>query len=365
MDEAIANIAAQIHAAAAERQPLRIRAGGSKDFYGNTPRGAVLDPRGIRGIVSYEPTELALAARCGTPLTEIEAALDAHGQMLAFEPPHFGETATIGGCIASGLAGPRRACAGYAYGGVRDFVLGAKLLDGRAQLLSFGGMVMKNVAGYDVSRLLAGSLGILGVIVEVSLKVVPKLKAETTLRFEVAETAALNQLNQWGAQPLPISASAWRENLLFLRLSGSTSAVAAAAARLGGEALDPLDAQRLWRALREHTDAFFAGELPLWRLSLPCSAAPLDGSAAQLIEWGGALRWIRSLRPAAEIRARARVLGGHATLFRGGDRAQGVFMPLACGIAAIHQRLRAQFDPAGIFDAGRLYSDFAHADHAR
>jgi len=230
MDEAIEALAEQIRAAASTRTPLRIRAGGSKDFYGNPPHGAMLDPRAACGVVAYEPTELALAARCGTTLAEIETLLETHGQMLAFEPPRFAAGATIGGCIACGLAGPRRASAGYAYGGVRDFVLGARLLDGRSQLLSFGGMVMKNVAGYDAARLLVGSLGALGVIVEVSLKVVPRHPVETTLQFSMGESAALNQLNTWGGLPLPISASAWQGDALWIRLAGSAAAVTSACA---------------------------------------------------------------------------------------------------------------------------------------
>ena len=303
--------------------------------------------------------------RCGTALAQVEAALDEQGQMLAFEPPHFGHSATIGGCIASALAGPRRASSGYSYGGVRDFVLGAKLLDGRAQLLSFGGMVMKNVAGYDVARLLTGSLGVLGVIIEVSLKVVPKHKLEITLRFAMNEVAALHQLNAWGGQPLPISASAWHMDALFVRLSGSAAAIETAAARLGGEQIEAGVAAQFWRGLREHTDAFFFGEAPLWRLSVPSAAAPLELGTQQLIEWSGALRWLRSTHSAAQIRARAQALGGHATLFRGGDRAQGVFTPLAPAVAAIHRRLRAQFDPHGIFDAGRMYPESPDANHAR
>jgi glycolate oxidase FAD binding subunit len=365
MDEAVEALAEKIRAAASARTPLRIRAGGSKDFYGNPPRGALLDPRAARGIVAYEPTELALAARCGTTLAEIETLLESHGQMLAFEPPRFGAGATIGGCIASGLAGPRRAAAGYAYGGVRDFVLGAKLLDGRSQLLSFGGMVMKNVAGYDAARLLAGSLGALGVIVEVSLKVVPRHPVDTTLQCTMDESAALNKLNAWGGQPLPISASAWRDQTLRVRLSGSAAAVTSAAARLGGEPLTPEIAAAHWLGLREQTEAFFTGDTPLWRLSLPPTAAPLGLDSRQLFEWGGAQRWIRSDRPAAEIRARAAELGGHATLFRGGNRQVGVFSPLSAGLAAIHQRLRSQFDPYGIFDAGRMFPDTPHADHTR
>ncbi len=365
MDEAVENLAEQIRAAAAARTPLRIRAGGSKDFYGNLPRGAMLDPRAACGIVAYEPTELALAARCGTTLAEIEALLESHGQMLAFEPPRFGAGATIGGCIACGLSGPRRASAGYAYGGVRDFVLGAQLLDGRAQLLSFGGMVMKNVAGYDAARMLVGSLGALGVIVEVSLKVVPRHPVETTLRFSMDETAALDQLNAWGGQPLPISASAWQGETLWIRLAGPAAAVTSAAARLGGEPLAPEIGTAYWLGLRDQTDPFFAGDTPLWRLSLPPTAAPLELGPRQLIEWGGAQRWIRTELPAAQIRARAQDSGGHATLFRGGNRTLGVFSPLSLPLAAIHQRLRSQFDPLGLFDAGRLFPDTLHADHAR
>jgi glycolate oxidase FAD binding subunit len=365
MDEAVEALAETIRDAASARTPLRIRAGGSKDFYGNPPHGALLDPRAASGIVAYEPTELVLVARCGTTLAQIEALLESHQQMLAFEPPRFGAGATIGGCIACGLAGPRRASTGYAYGGVRDFVLGARLLDGRSQLLSFGGMVMKNVAGYDAARMLVGSLGVLGVIVEVSLKVVPKHPVETTLQFSMDESAALNQLNTWGGQPLPISASAWQDQRLWIRLSGSAAAVTAAAERLGGERLDPDIGAQCWLGLREQTDAFFAGDAPLWRLSLPSTAALLGFSGPQLIEWGGAQRWIRTALPAAEIRARAHELGGHATLFRGGNRSAAVFSPLSSGLAAIHQRLRSQFDPFGLFDAGRLFPDMPHADHAR
>jgi glycolate oxidase FAD binding subunit len=354
MDAPIAALAVLIRAAAAAHTTLRVRAGGSKDFYGNAPRGEPLDPRTLRGIVSYEPAELALAARAGTPLAEIEATLAAHEQMLAFEPPYFGPGATIGGAVASGLAGPRRASAGFTYGGVRDFVLGAKLLDGRAQLLRFGGLVMKNVAGYDVARLLAGSLGALGVIVEVSLKVVPRPARQATLRFALDEGAALAQLNRWAGLPLPVSASAWHAGLLYLRLSGSEAALRAALCALGGERLDEDAAAQFWLEVREQTHPYFAGEAPLWRLSLPQAAPALGSAEPQFIEWSGALRWLRSTRPAAELRASAQALGGHATLFRGAGRAQGVFTPLSPPLAAIHRRLRAQFDPDGLFDAGRL-----------
>ena len=365
MDAALGALAERIRGAAASGERLRIRAGGSKDFYGNTPQGTSLDPREVRGVVCYEPTELALTVRCGTPLAEVEALLDAEGQMLAFEPPHFGATATIGGCIACGLAGPRRASAGYTWGGVRDFVLGAKLLDGRGELLSFGGMVMKNVAGYDASRLLAGSMGILGVVIEVSLKVVPKHAQELTLQFELEEAMALRQLNTWGGQPLPISASRWLDRSLLLRLSGSAAALAAAHQRLGGAVVPETHAQALWRSLREQQDAFFQGPMPLWRISVPPTAPPLALEGAQLIEWGGALRWLRSAAAPSILRTRAHELGGHATLFRSNERAGGVFSPLAPALLQIHRRLRAAFDPEGLFDGGRLYPELDRASHAR
>jgi glycolate oxidase FAD binding subunit len=346
-DAALRELVEQVRAATAARTPLVIRAGGSKDFYGNESRGARLDPRGYRGIVAHEPTELVITARCGTPLAELENALDAAGQMLAFEPPHFGTEATVGGCIAAGLAGPRRAAAG----GVRDFVLGCKLLTGRGEVLAFGGAVMKNVAGYDVARLAAGSLGVLGVITEVSLKVLPKPVAEATLRFEFDEAAALKRMNEWAGKPLPISATAWREGVLHVRLSGARAAVDEARHKLGGS---EIDGHALWHGLREQTEAFFAGEAPLWRLALPTTVPPLALPGAQLIEWGGGQRWLRGGTDAAAIRARAATCGGHATLFRGGPR-RDVFTPLSAPIASIHKRLKAEFDPAGIFNPGRMY----------
>jgi glycolate oxidase FAD binding subunit len=364
MQQTLEDLAERIRAAAGRREQLRIRAGGSKDFYGNAPRGTLLDPRALRGVVSYEPTELALAVRCGTPLAEVEALLDAEGQMLAFEPPHFGDAATVGGCVASALSGPRRAAAGYAYGSVRDFVLGARLLDGRGRLLSFGGMVMKNVAGYDAARLLVGSLGVLGVIVEVTLKVVPKHPWRATLQFEFNQIDALRQLNIWGAQPLPISASVWHQGTLRLRLSGSRAAVDAACARLGGTTVEDAGATAEWQAVREQTGAFFAGDAPLWRVSVPPTAPPLELGEAQLIEWGGALRWLRAQESPEAVRNRAQQLGGHATLFRGGDRAAGAFTPLSPALLSIHRRLRAEFDPDGVFDGGRLYPELDRADNA-
>jgi glycolate oxidase FAD binding subunit len=358
MDAVLAELVARVKDAVAARQPLCIRAGRSKDFYGNTPRGNIFDPSVWSGIESYEPSELVITARAGTPLRELESTLAAQHQMLAFEPPHFGEGATVGGCIAAGLAGPRRSSAGYTYGSVRDAVLGARLLDGQARLLRFGGTVMKNVAGYDVSRVLAGSLGILGVIVDVSLKVLPRSAAEVTLRFEMSERQALERLNELGGKPLPISASSWHDGQMLLRLSGSDAAVTQAVTLLRGEQLGVAESARYWLELREHRSGWFSGDLPLWRMSLPSTADPVALDGGQTIEWGGAQRWLRSALPSQQVRERARQLGGHATLFRGGDRSAGVFTPLAAPVAAIHRRLKQEFDPAGIFNPGRMYPEF-------
>lgn len=338
----------RVRSAAADRTPLRIRGGGSKDWYGQGFEGEILDTRGYSGIVDYEPTELVITARCGTPLAEIEAVLADRNQMLAFEPPHFGEGATIGGAIAAGLAGPRRATSG----GVRDFVLGAKLLDGKGDVLSFGGQVMKNVAGYDVSRMLAGSLGTLGLLLEVSVKVLPRPFAETTLRLDMPEIDAIRRLNEWGGQPLPLSASCWHNGQLSLRLSGAQAAVDAAVRLIGGEIVP--DAAR-WEELREQRQPFFGGEDALWRLSVPSTTGALVLGGVQVIEWGGAQRWLRTDLDAATIRRTVSSVGGHATLFRGGDKSVGVFQPLAPAVARIHERLKASFDPAHIFNPGRMF----------
>ena len=341
----------RIRAAHANRTPLILQGGGSKTFYGNADEGEVLNTRVLTGVVDYQPKELVLTARAGTPLAEIEALLDEHQQMLAFEPPHFGGAATLGGCIAAGLSGPRRPYAGAA----RDFVLGVRLIDGTGQALRFGGQVIKNVAGYDVSRLMVGALGTLGLLTEVSLKVLPRPKAETTLQFELDEAAALLKMNQWAGQPLPLSATSWHAGLLTLRLSGAASAVQAAQAKLGGETLK--DAAAFWQRLRDQATPFF-DKRPLWRLAVKSTTPPLQLGDAQWIEWAGAVRWLASDLPAAALREAAKTAGGHATLFRGNAPVDGVFAPLAPALATLHRNLKQRFDPQGIFNRGRLYPDF-------
>lgn len=353
MEALIENWVGRVAEAASAGRSLAIRGGGSKAFYGHPENGDVLEVGAYRGIVAYEPTELVVTARAGTPLSELAAALAEQGQWLPFEPPHFGAAATLGGMLAAGLSGPRR----QAVGAVRDFVLGVKVLSGAGEVLSFGGQVMKNVAGYDVPRLMAGSLGTLGVLLEVSLKVLPLPVAEKSLRFTIDEASALARLNQWGGQPLPISASAWHDGVLTLRLSGAAAAVAAAQRALAGEELPEADAVAFWQSLREQTHAFFAGDGPLWRLSLP-SVAPrqaLPGST--LIEWGGAQRWLRAADSRA-IREAAAKAGGHATLFRADDALKasaGVFQPLPAPLLRIHRNLKHAFDPQGVFNRGRMY----------
>jgi glycolate oxidase FAD binding subunit len=350
--QAIEQFKERVRAAAATKTALRIRGGGTKDWYGQRLEGEILDTRAHSGIVDYEPTELVITARCGTPLSEIEAVLAGRNQMLAFEPPHFGEGATLGGAIAAGLSGPRRANSGA----VRDFVLGAKVMDGKGEVLSFGGQVMKNVAGYDVSRLMAGAMGTLGLLLEVSVKVLPRPFRETTLRFEIGEIEAIRKLNEWGGQPLPVSASCWLDGVLTLRLSGAQAAVDAAVTSLGGQVV--ADADQFWTSLREQQHGFFAGEGALWRLSVPSATSAIVLKGQQMIEWGAAQRWLRADSDAASaerIRRTASAAGGHATLFRGGDKSVGVFHPLAPAVSKIHERMKAAFDPSNVFNPGRMY----------
>ena len=353
MDQVLQQFRDRIMSATRSGTALRIRGNGTKDWYGQELNGELLDTTAYSGIISYDPTELVVTARAGTNLREIGKALAEKKQMLAFEPPRFDGLATVGGIVASGLSGPRR----QAVGSVRDFVLGTVLMDGKGETLHFGGQVMKNVAGYDVSRLLTGSLGTLGLILEVSLKVLPRPFAQYSLQFAMSEQDALHQLNVWGGQPLPLSASCWVNGNLYVRLSGAQAAVDAAIAKMGGTDLP--EAENFWDGVREQTHAFFsAPQQALWRLSLPTVAPSLALPGEQMIEWGGALRWLRTTADAETIRSVAANAGGHATLFKGGDKSVGVFQPLAPAVARIHRNLKQAFDPAGIFNPRRMYTDF-------
>ncbi len=320
--------------------------GGTKRFLGRVVEGTPIDVRPHRGIVNYDPAELVLTARCGTPLAEIEAALDERGQMLACEPPHFGPDATFGGAIASGLSGPRRPWSGA----VRDHVLGCRLIDGQARVMRFGGEVIKNVAGYDVSRLLTGSYGCLGILTEVSMKVLPKPLFRKTLRLDMSAVQAVERLAEWARTPLPITGACHYDAALFVRLEGGRGSVDAGAARIGGCRVD----DGFWTELREHRLRFFEGAQPLWRLSLPPSTPPVELPGQVLLDWGGAQHWLRTGANAAQVRRAAERLRGSAIAYRGCDSEP--FHPLSGPLLVLHRQLKEKFDPRGIFNRGRLYA---------
>jgi glycolate oxidase FAD binding subunit len=359
-EPALQDLIERVQRAAKNSAPLEIRGGGTKSFYGGAIAGELLDVSSLQGVSSYEPTELVITARAGTPLLELEKLLQGHGQCLPFEPPRFSAGGSVGGMIAAGLSGPSRANAGS----VRDHLLGVTLLNGRGDVLTFGGQVSKNVAGYDVSRLMAGALGTLGVLCEVSMKVLPVSPATATLSFECEQTRALEQFSVWSARPLPISAGCWHDGRLHLRLSGARAAVSAACDVLSGVDLGADAAAEWWRSVRDQTHRFFSldenalrrGER-LWRLSLPPNTPAIDLQGEIFIEWSGAQRWLRTAAPSSQLRQAAHHAGGHATLVRGLDKSEGVFAPLNEVLMRVHRGLKQSFDPQGIFNPGRLYPE--------
>lgn len=351
----------QVQDARARRACLRIRGGGSKDHVGDITRGEVLDTRSLQGIIAHEPSELVLTAHAGTPLHEVEALLTQSGQSLAFEPPRWGGAGaqpTLGGVVASGFSGPARA----ARGAVRDHVLGVRMINGQGQVLRFGGSVMKNVAGFDLSRLMTGSMGTLGLLLEVTLKVLPQAVASCTLRFEMPQEQALAQVNVWAGQPLPLDASAWWDGLLVVRVRGAQAAVAAALPRMGGEVVPPELADAFWQGLRDHQDEFFVrshdsvmggrSNATLWRLSVPATAKPLALPGETLVEWWGAQRWLCTTAPAAAVHEAAAQAGGHALAWLT-TTPQGVVLPEV--LQRLHRQVQLAFDPNGVFDTGRLW----------
>jgi glycolate oxidase FAD binding subunit len=348
VDTELLRLRERVLVARAQRTPLQLHGAHTKDFYGEAIIGEPVDVSGYRGIIDYEPSELVITARCGTPLSEIETALAEHGQFLGFEPPRPGGDPTIGGIIATGLSGPRRMQAGAA----RDFVLGAHLLAGDGEVLRFGGQVMKNVAGFDVSRLLCGSMGIFGIITRLSIKVLPKPRAEETLRLEIPARQAVEAFNLWGGQPLPISGAAWHEGAAWVRLSGAEPAVHAARAVIGGDRVFPALARRWWDALRHYTHPVYSGD-SVWRVSVPSIVPPLQLPFEPLIDWGGALRWYSGDVSTFDVRGLALAAGGTAMRWRG-EGSASKFHPLPRAVLEIHRRLKRSFDPEGIFNPGRL-----------
>lgn len=353
MREHVAQVAERVAQAAASRTPLEIRGGGTKRFLGNPAAGEPLEVGAIKGIVDHDPSELNVTVRGGTTVAETEAALAASGQMLGFEPPALGGAATVGGTVACGLSGPRRPAAGAC----RDFMLGATVVDGSGEVLRFGGKVIKNVAGFDVTRLLAGSMGSLGVIVEVTFRVVARPEAEATCVLELPQAHAIHRANELAGQGTVLSASCWHRDRLSVRLSGSESGVARCAREIGGERADGEASAGFWRSVRDQTHAFFAGDEPLWKLSLPAVADPVEAEGETMVEWHGALRWLRTRASPEEVRAKAAEAGGAAILYRAGPSLadfRGRFPELPETLGELHRRLTAVFDPAGILNPGRM-----------
>lgn len=347
----------RVRAAFNDKIMLEIVGGNSKRFYGNTNthKTEIIETRIHQGIISYEPSELVLTARAGTPLKEIENLLAENNQMLPFEPPHFGEHATLGGAIATGLSGSRRPFTGSA----RDFVLGTKIITGKGDIMSFGGQVMKNVAGYDVSRLMVGALGTLGLLLEISIKVLPKPNTEVTQCIAMSQQDAFSTMQELNQSSLPLSALAYENEKLYVRLSGAESAVISAQKKVGGETL--LHAENFWQQVNEQSHPFFETDRSLWRLSVPY-ISNVDLNEKSFIDWAGALYWIHSDKDIEEIQQHAIEQGGAATLFRTHQvkttsDVEERFPPLQAKIKQLQINLKMRFDPYGILNYGRLYSD--------
>jgi glycolate oxidase FAD binding subunit len=345
------SIVDQIRNALDQRSPLAVQGGMSKAFYGNPVSGEPLDVSGHQGVIEYDPGELVITCRAGSSLSDIRAVLAENGQHLPFDPPAFGAAATIGGTVACGFSGPGRPWSGS----LRDYLLGVKLVNGAAQTVRFGGQVMKNVAGYDISRLVAGSMGTLGVLLEVSFKVLPLAARELTLSIECNQEEAIHKMNLWSGQPLPLSGATWWRGLMHIRLSGAVTETEHAASRLN--AVGVCEDSTIWRELREHKADFFKGDAELWRVSLPSSSDALDLDGDCLLDWAGAQRWYRSELPAEEIRDRCADRGGFATLFRGATDQQR-FQPLPAALREMHFRIKQAFDPHGLFNPNRMSPDW-------
>jgi len=349
----------QVRQAAAEGTALRLVGGDSKAFYGNPVQGERLDLSGHSGILSYEPSELVLTARGGTSLQEIEEQLEQHGQHLSFEPPHYNGQATLGGTVASGLAGPARPWGGAP----RDVLLGVRLLDGKGRDMRFGGQVMKNVAGYDIARLMAGAQGTLGVLLELSLKVLPKPVTHITLVLEADRTKALARMRELCRLPIPLSGACHLDGRMYLRLSGSEASIKVWQQRIGGEPLAPNST--FWQRLRDHELEFFESTETLWRLSLPAATPPLGCEHHSLLDWAGGQRWLYSSSPAEEIRAEVAHTGGHAECFRRSQGTSAPFQTLSPGLLNLQRRLKQRFDPHHILNPGRLFDDWITENPAR
>lgn len=348
MNDLTLELQQSIQEAITSRTPVIIRGGGSKDFLGQCNPGKTLSVNGHKGITSYQPTELVLTARAGTPLKDIEMTLAESNQILPFEPPHFADTATFGGAVASGLSGPIRPYTGS----VRDFVLGCKIINGKGEVLNFGGQVMKNVAGYDVSRLMVGAMGTLGLLLEISIKVLPVFPEQICLVQPRSPDDALRFMRTLASQNLPLTGLAYDGDNVHIRLAGAGAAVKAAGKKLGGEKQSQ---DQFWQALKEQSHPFFSGDQPLWRLSVPPASKQLNLPGKQIIDWGGGLRWLKTDETPERLFNLATNSGGHARLFRDGKPDQPRMQPLPDVMLSLHQKIKDSFDPHAIFNPGRLY----------
>lgn len=343
-------ISSKLQDAFLQKQPLQIKAGNTKPFYGRNIQGDTLSLASHTGILEYEPSELYITARSGTSLLEIEQAIADQNQILPCEPPHFGAAATLGGMVACGLAGPRRINAGN----VRDCILGIEILNGKGELLKFGGKVMKNVAGYDVSRLMCGALGTLGVIMSVSLRLLPKPPCEQTIALTMNSATAISKMNQWANTPMPISATFYDGNKLYVRLSSSVSAVEACKKEIGGAQIE--EHEIFWTRIKEQIHSFFSSNMPLWRITVPPNTDTLNIPGVSVMEWNGALRWYKSDAEENTIRSEAERIGGNANLFKGSVTDQ-IFHPIPEPSMQLHKKLKQALDPAGILNPGKMFAE--------
>lgn len=342
----------QVREAVEKGQPINVQGGGTKSFMGRStdPGAQLIDVSGHSGIVNYQPVELVITVRAGTRLSEIEAALAENNQMLAFEPPHFGEGSTIGGTLAANQSGPGRPW----WGSVRDHLLGVRLISSKAEHLRFGGQVMKNVAGYDMSRLQAGAMGGFGLITEMSFKVLPRPASQITLAYDCDQADAISLMNQRAIESKPLSAATWLDGRLYLRLSGAQSAVEATRKAWGGEIVET--GENFWRSLQDQKLSLFESEDPLWRFSINPTAKAFDLDLPAIIDWGGAQRWYSGQQSFDEMVSIAESAGGQVSLYRGGDRNTEVNHPVAAPLQNLQQRVKASIDPVGLFNPGRVYS---------
>lgn len=351
MNDCRNDIASTVQHAYQKKTPLHISAGNTKHFYGRNIQAETLSLANHTGIIEYEPSELYITARSGTPLQEIEQIIAEHHQIIPCEPPYFGTAATLGGMVASGLSGPRRVYAGS----VRDCILGAEIINGKGEILRFGGKVMKNVAGYDVSRLMCGALGTLGVLLSVSLRLLPNPVSEQTIALSLGSDEAIEKMSQWANTAMPVSATFFDGKTLYLRLSSSLSAIETCKRKIGGEVMD--QDEMFWNNIKEHAHNFFASTKPLWRISVPANTQTLNLPGECAIEWNGALRWYFSDANETTIRSEAEHVGGNANLFKGGIT-ENVFHPLTKPSMKIHKKLKQAMDPASILNPGKMFAEF-------